>query len=424
MTTCLVLASRSAVAPALATDFEAAGIPVIGAVQRSMLVQEVVRLVPDLVVCHEASPDDALFDLAAALLAARPTPLLLFCSDADAGKMSRALECGISAYVVNGYAPNRLRSLVHLALARFAHEQRLRDALADVTSRFEERKLVDRAKGILMRARHVSEDEAFKVLRLASMHSNQRVGQISQQVIAAATGAEAVNRAGQLRMLSQRLVMLYALRALNAARGDSAELLDQSIERVDANLAALGRSLSKSTYGDLLDAVVMPWAQMKAALAEPVQPGRLAELDRLAEQVLQHADRLVNNLETSGLATSLHVINVSGRQRMLSQCLAKQALLGALAQGADADAARADTQATTAAFEEALAHLHAAPLSSREIRESLAAASAAWTSMMQALTQVRTPAGQRAVGEASEALLERFEELTERYERSMQMLMG
>src|SRR5207244_11174693 len=111
------------------------------------------------------SPDDALFELAAALFAARPTPLLLFCGDADAGKMARALECGISAYVVNGYAPNRLRPLTHLALARFAHERQLREALADVTHRFEERNLVDRAKGILMRARHVSEDEAFKIGR-------------------------------------------------------------------------------------------------------------------------------------------------------------------------------------------------------------------------------------------------------------------
>jgi hypothetical protein len=196
------------------------------------------------------------------------------------------------------------------------------------------------------------------------------------------------------------------------------------MQRADANLAALARSLSKSTYGDLLDAVTLPWAPMKAVLAEPVQAARLPELDRLAEQVLEHADRLVNNLETSGMATSLHVINVSGRQRMLSQRLAKQALLGTLAKGAAADAARADAQATTTAFEDALAHLHAAPLSSREIRESLVAASSAWTAMTQALTQVRTPAGQRAVGDASEMLLGLFDELTERYERSMQMLMG
>src|SRR5258706_96076 len=120
-------------------------------------------------------------------------------------------------------------------------------------------KLVDRAKGILMRARQVSEDEAFKVLRMASMHSNQRVGQVSQQVIAAAGIAESVNRAGQLRMLSQRVVKLYALRVADPQRAAHGELLAQSVQRVDASLAALAKSLSKPTYGDLLDAVLGPW---------------------------------------------------------------------------------------------------------------------------------------------------------------------
>jgi len=424
MTSCLVLASQTPATPALATDFEAAGIHVLGAVQRNMLVQEVVRLVPDLVVIHETSPDDALFELVALLLATRPTPLLLFCTDPDVDKMARALNAGVNAYVVNGYGVNRLRSLVHLAQARFAHERTLRDALADVSHRFEERKLVDRAKGILMRARQLSEDEAFKVLRIASMHSNQRVGQVSQQVIAAAGFAEAVNRAGQLRMLSQRLIKLYALRALGPSHAGHAELLAQSAQRADANLAALAKSLSKPTYGDLIDAVLAPWTPLKAALAEPIDPARLFELDELAEQVLQAADRLVNNLETTGLATSLHVINLSGRQRMLSQRLAKQALLSVLTTGNAANAARAEAQKTSAAFEEALAHLNSAPLSSREIRETLSAADAAWATMTKALTQVQTLAGQRAVGEASEALLALFEQLTERYERSMQMLMG
>jgi AmiR/NasT family two-component response regulator len=424
MTSCLLIADRTPATPDLAADFEAAGIHVIGAVQRNMLVQEAVRLVPDLVIVHESSPDEALFDSVALLLATRPTPLLLFCSDPDAEKMARALRTGVSAYVVNGYAPARLRSLVHLAQARFAHDRELREALADVSHRFEERKLVDRAKGILMRARQVSEDEAFKVLRMASMHSNQRVGQVSQQVIAAAGIAESVNRAGQLRMLSQRVVKLYALRVADPQRAGHRELLAQSVQRVDANLAALAKSLSKPTYGDLLDAVLGPWTPLKAALAEPVDAARLGEVDDLAEQVLLHADRLVNNLEATGLATSLHVINVSGRQRMLSQRLAKQALLGVLAQGDTAKLALAQAQEAGGAFEEALAYLNSAPLSSREIRESLDAAGAAWGAMTKALTQVQTLAGQRAVGDASEALLALFEQLTERYERSMQMLMG
>jgi AmiR/NasT family two-component response regulator len=424
MTSCLVVESHSPGAPALASDLESVGIHIIGAAQRSNLVQEAVRLAPDVVVFHESSVSDALFDSAALLLATAPRPLVVFTNDPDVDKMRRALQAGIHAYEVNGYGVQRLRAVIHMAQLRFAHDQQLRTALADVSHRFEERKLVDRAKGILMRARQVSEDEAFRVLRAASMHSNQRVGQVSQQVIAAANYAEAVNRAGQLRMLSQRLVKLYALRATAPSPAPDDDLLDESCQRVDANLAALAKSLSKATYGDLIDAVQAPWTQLKSALLAAVDVGRLAEVDALAERVLLNADRLVTSLETTGMASSLHVINVSGRQRMLSQRVAKQALLAVLLNGEVAVAARAEADKARAAFEEALSYLNGVPLSTREIRESLDAAGRTWGAMTQALARVPGAAGQQALGEASEALLALFEQLTERYERSMQMLMG
>ena len=124
---------------------------------------------------------------------------------------------------MNGYGPDRLRSLIHLAMARFKQDQLLRDELTDVQHRFNERKLVDRAKGILMRVRNISEDEAYVVLRKAAMQSKLRIGQVAQQVIDAARYADAVNRAGQLRMLSQRLVKLYALMCADVAPDVTAE---------------------------------------------------------------------------------------------------------------------------------------------------------------------------------------------------------
>jgi AmiR/NasT family two-component response regulator len=423
MISCLVLIPSAPGSPALASDLEGAGIHVIGAVQRGNLVQEAARLVPDVVVLHESIVDDALLALVTSLRAVVAKPMLLFTQDADADRMRRALDAGVHAYVVNGYAPARLRSLVHLAQARFAHEQQLRDELADVSSRFEERKLVDRAKGILMRARQLSEEEAFRLLRAASMHSNQRVGQVSQQVILAAAFAEAVNRAGQLRMLSQRLVKLYALQ-ITVGEAVPARLLADSCSRVDANLSALAKSLSKATYGDLLDAVGAPWAPLKALLCAPVSGAHVSEVDGLAERMLLQADRLVNSLEASGVATSLHVINVAGRQRMLSQRVAKQALLGQLLAGEAAGAALAEAERAKKDFEEALDYLNAAPLTTREIRESLDDAGRTWGSMAKALAKVRSAEGQKALGDSSEALLALFEQLAERYERSMQMLMG
>jgi len=170
--------------------------------------------------------------------------------------------------------------------------------------------------------------------------------------------------------------------------------------------------------------VLAPWSQLKSALAAPVDVARLTEVNALAELVLLQADRLVNNLETSGLATRLHVINVSGRQRMLSQRLAKAALLSVALSGDAAAAANTEAAQARSAFEEGLAYLNAVPLSTREIRDSLDLAGRTWDELTRALVRVKSAEGQQALGETSETLLALFEQLTERYERSMQMLMG
>lgn len=420
MKSCLLLASSGLALPGFETDLEGAGIHLIGAVQRGNLVREAARLAPDLVICHEPVVDDGLFETVALLQASAPRPVLLFTADPDVDKMARALEVGIHCYVINGYGAQRLRPLIHLAQVRFAHEQKLRADLADVTHRFEERKLVDRAKGILMRARQVSEEEAFRVLRAASMHSNQRVGQVSQHVIAAAGLAEAINRAGQLRMLSQRLVKFYAF----ASMGLDTAPLAQSCARVDANLATLAKSLSKSTYGDLIDAVTTPWTPLKALLSATVDAARLPEADVLAERMLLQADRLVTTLETTGATTTLHVINVAGRQRMLSQRVAKQALLAALLNGDAGARAATDAAHARQAFDEALGYLNAAPLTTREIRDSLDEAGSVWSVMSRVLTRPGTSEDAKILADTSETLLELFERLTQRYEHSMQVLVG
>ncbi len=425
MKSALVLDSSSPHPPDLAADLATVGIHVLGAATRSNLVRDAIRLAPDLIVGHALSPDDALFEACALLASTAPCAVTIFTSDPDAAKIERALRSGIHAYVVNGYGLNRLRSVLHLAQARFQSERALRGELAEVSQRFDERKLVDRAKGILMRARQVSEEEAFRVLRTASMHSNRRVGQVSQQVIAAAHYADAVNRAGKLRMLAQRLVKLCALRLAAPASAPDSALLADSIAQTDANIVALARSLSKATFGDLLEAVEAAWPPLRGLVAAANLPAsQLVELDRLAEHLLRQADQLTRHLETAGLVTTLHVINVSGRQRMWSQRFAKQALLGLLLTGEPARRARDDLDATVTAFEQAMDYLRTIPLSTREIRESLDAADAAWTALVQASKQVRSAAGLQALSESSEALLALFERLTDQYERSMQVLMG
>ncbi|MFZ3218771.1 MAG: ANTAR domain-containing protein, partial [Rhodoferax sp.] len=251
----------------LVADLEAAGIQVQGVVNdRNQLLSSVVRHAPDVVVVDEPLLTDALFKATEAIAQTAPCAVLVFTGDSDVGHMERAIASGMHAYVVNGYGANRLRALIHLAQARFRQDQAQRTALQGLSIRLEERKMVDRAKGILMRTHQVSDDDAFQILRTASMHSNQRLGQMSQHIIHAAVFAEGVNRSGQLRMLSQRLVKLYVQQRAGVQAAQCAQQLQESVQRIDANLAHLGKNLSQSTYGDLLGQVVQTWAQLKSVL--------------------------------------------------------------------------------------------------------------------------------------------------------------
>lgn len=414
MTSVLLIQSPDPAAPALAEDFAAAGFRVLGVAERAHLVRETLRGEPDVVVCWEPRPDAGLLDAVRTLQAQQPVPVMVFTQDAGVERMQEALAAGVHAWVVQGYSAQRLRPLVHLAQAREAHERRLRESLAQVEEKFEERKLVDKAKGLLMRARQVSEEEAFSLLRTASMHGNQRVGQVSRQVIEAAQAAEAVNRAGQQRMLSQRLVKLYALACSQTDAAAASALLRESQARVEDNLKALDKSLSTATFGDLLGAVKSGWAAMKRELEGEPQVKNLPALDALAGSVVAQADALVSALETAGLATTVHVINVSGRQRMLSQRMAKQALLGD-PEGMDA---------TAKAFDEGMAELAKAPLSTPEIREIFASAQAAWKVLLEAAPAAGSRPGRVKVAAASEELLALFDRLTAAYQHSIQVLMG
>ena len=408
--------------PALERDLVDVGIDVVGSSGSvATLVVDVVRCAPDVVVCYDTHPGDALFAGLAALQTVAPRPVVVFTSDLDAENIGRAVGSGVHVYIVNGYGPHRLRSVLHVAQARFRHNQDLRNELTDVQHRFGERKLVDRAKGILMRVRNVSEDEAYRILRTAAMQAKQRIGQIAQQVIDAARFGESVNRAGQLRMLSQRLVKLHALMCAEADPEATAALCRGSLEQIEGNLAVLGRLLSRPTFGDLLDAVLVPWTALKAALVGKPTLARLPEIDRLAERLLTQAEALTRTLQTAGFASALQVINVSGRQRMLSQRLAKQAIVAGLlpARAADREAAAAAEKA----FVEGLAYLQSIPLTSDEIKALLESATSVWGRFRSALARDDAAAARGEIADLSETLLSQFSQLTDLYERSMQMLM-
>jgi AmiR/NasT family two-component response regulator len=408
--------------PDVAGDLRAAGIHVLGAPPASLLVREALRLDPDVVVCHEVLASDALLKAIGDLAAQSPRPVVVFTDDPDADRAEKGTRAGAHAWVVQGYSARRLRSVIHVARARFRHLRAMTDELSELTHRFEERKLVERAKGILMRARQMSEDDAYRTLRTVSMRANQRLALVSEQVIAAAKYASGVNSAGQLRMLSQRAVTLYALMIADIEAEASNERLASTVARIDGNLEALARGLSTATFGDLLEAVIEPWAALKPALAAAPSRQRLLEIDALAEMLVERAETLTSTLESAGLAPTLRVINVSGRQRMLSQRRAKQALVAHLAPGRRTQ--ERGVAETERAFDEALAYLNSIPLTDGAIRAALVTAAQQWQRLCDGASRVDKREGALELAATSEALLETLEQLTDRYERSMQTLMG
>lgn len=430
MTTVLLCAPRPASLTSLPADLAAAGLVLLATEEDcNKLVQAVVRYAPDVVLCDMAQPNRVWFQALQLLQHTVPRPLLWFTQDPSADHMAQAVTAGVDAYVVQGYGANRLQPLVHLAQARHHAAQVQQRALDEATTRLEERKSVDRAKGILMRDGRLSDDDAFVTLRSAAMRSNLRMGQLSQQLIQSAQQAEALNRAGQLRMLSQRVVLLQLLQAQSALAAGQAASLPAVALQVQANLAALRKNLSQPTYGDWLDGLEHDWAAVQQALA---QADTLA-LERAAEALLQGAERLTASLERAAGTSPLQMLNLAGRQRMLSQRFAKCALLAAV-QPELAPLQMLELQQVRTAFEAALTHLNGIPLSTPEIAEVLAAAGVAWLHLVGAvqalpgmparLEPTGSQAGLQAVGQHSEALLALFEQLSAHYASSLQLLLG
>ena len=431
MTSVLFFHEGNGVPSAVMEDLAGAGLHVLGVTRAcSELVHDAVRHAPDVVVASAPEPSDALLQALASLRDAAPRPVLVFTGSDDQALMARALEAGVSAWVVNGYSAERLPALVCLAQARFAHDQALMGRWRDAEQRLAERKAVERAKGILARARAVSDDDAFAMLRAASMYTNQRLEAVSRQVIASAQLAEAVNRAGQLRMLSQRMVKLYLLRVASPRSPAQDALLAESMERVASNLAWLGKAAPHLPSTATSSPVVRTWTALSDALGERPTPARARSVDTLAERLLQEAEQLTAALQTAGAVATLQVLNVAGRQRMLSQRFAKLALMSLLDldDGADdPDAARLSVQLE---FERAQAYLGKLPLSTADIRAGLEHAAQGWARLVAAVPQAHRPAARDsrarvdAVAQASETLLVTFQDLTTQYEHSMQMLMG
>ena len=162
----------------------AAGYEVVTVVDTAaeMLAQVRARR-PDVIIIDRDSPDRDTLEHVCMITRDDPRPIVMFTQDKDRTLMREALEAGVSAYVVDGLSVERVRPIVEVALARFEQWQALRRELDQAQTNLAERKVIERAKGIVMKQRRCSEDEAYALLRKLAMDRNQRLAHVAESVI-------------------------------------------------------------------------------------------------------------------------------------------------------------------------------------------------------------------------------------------------
>ncbi len=165
---------------------EAGAFDILVIAEETGLARRIAERNPDLVLIDAGNPSrDVLEDLT---LATGPMqrPVAMFVDRSDAAMIKAAIEAGMSAYVVDGLRAERLKPILDAAIARFHMMHKMRVELAETRRALEERKAIDRAKGILMRARGLDEEEAYRVLRKAAMDQGKKVADLAQALVMAA----------------------------------------------------------------------------------------------------------------------------------------------------------------------------------------------------------------------------------------------
>ena len=141
---------------------------------------------PDIVLIDMASPSRDMLEELTLASGQLERPVAMFVDRSDGALTKAAIEAGVSAYVVDGLRPARIKPVLDAAIARFHMVHRMRVELETTRRALEERKVIDRAKGVLMKARGIDEDAAYALLRKTAMDQGRRVAEVAQALVTAA----------------------------------------------------------------------------------------------------------------------------------------------------------------------------------------------------------------------------------------------
>jgi response regulator NasT len=161
-----------------------AGYDIIASLPPDMyLPDRIAQLQPDMIIVDAES--DARDVLEHIVIATRdePRPIVMFTESDDTASMEAAVAAGVSAYIVAGLQSDRIKPVLNVALARFKREQKLLDELLDTKSKLAERKIIERAKGLLMERQRFTEEQAYQKLRSMAMSKNLKLSEVAQRIL-------------------------------------------------------------------------------------------------------------------------------------------------------------------------------------------------------------------------------------------------
>ncbi|MBA8879886.1 ANTAR domain-containing response regulator [Phyllobacterium myrsinacearum] len=150
------------------------------------LARQIEQIQPDVIVIDIETPNRDMLEHLFQLSRSVRKPIAMFVDSSDTSSIEAAVDAGVSAYVVDGLKKERVKPILDMAVSRFKAFSRLQQELAEAKSALEERKVIERAKGILMKSRRISEGEAYALLRQTAMNEKKKLSDIAQSVVMAA----------------------------------------------------------------------------------------------------------------------------------------------------------------------------------------------------------------------------------------------
>lgn len=175
------------------------------------IAERIADVAPDIVLMVEAGHGTKILNAVEAIQDRHPCPVVLFSENGSPERMRLAVSAGVSSYVVVGVGENRVRTAIDMAFVQFAATETLKGERDDARAALAERKLIERAKGIVMAQRGLNEDDAFRFLQKTAMDRNIRLSAIARQVIDAAellgTGAAVVALNGDKQIFPNPLTV-------------------------------------------------------------------------------------------------------------------------------------------------------------------------------------------------------------------------